>query len=234
MRYILGISMVMLMAYSCKQDFARMDAYSVHGIDVSHYQAAINWDTVASQDLNFAFVKASEGYSLVDTLFCHNWEEIKRVGLKRGAYHFFRPTISAAKQAELFTNWVELDYGDLPPVLDIEVLDGVSKVALISAVREWLFIVEIKYNIKPIIYTNLKFYNRYLAGHFDNYPVWIARYNEKREPRLACGRDWDFWQYGNTGRIPGIKGNVDFNVFNGTMLDLEEMSFAPSAVLSSK
>ena len=139
--------------------------------------------------------------------------------------------VSAAKQAKLFTEWVELDYGDLPPVLDIEVLDGVSKIDLISGVRKWLFTVEIKYNIKPIIYTNIKFYNKYLAGHFDDYPVWIARYND-REPRLACGRDWNFWQYGNTGRIPGIKGNVDFNVFKGSILELEEMGLAPKAVLS--
>lgn len=234
MRYILSISLIILLAYSCHHQAVNMHDYTVRGIDVSHYQAQINWDTIATQNIHFAFVKATEGNALTDSLYCHNWSEMKRVGLKRGAYHFFHPTISAEKQAKNFINLVELEFGDLPPVLDVEVLDGVSKVRLISSVREWLFNVEIKYNIKPIIYTNLKFYNKYLAGHFDDYPVWIARYNNTKMPILACGRDWDFWQYGSKGRLNGIKGDVDVNVFNGDIFDLEQLCLAPRAVLSNK
>ena len=208
-----------------------MNDFSVRGIDVSHYQAAINWDLVAAHPVHFAFVKATEGTNLSDSLYCHNWEELKRVGIKRGAYHFFHPDISAEEQARNFMEWADLQDGDLAPVLDIEVLNDVSKVQLISSVTEWLFLIEIKYNVKPIIYTNLKFYNKYLAGYFDDYPVWIARYNT-RMPLLACGRDWDFWQYGNKGRIEGIKGNVDFNVFNGTLDQLEQFCLAPKQILS--
>ena len=115
----------------------------------------------------------------------------------------------------------------MPPVLDVEVLDGVSKTILINGIRTWLYQIEIRYNVKPIIYTNLKFYNKILAGHFNDYPVWIARYSF-REPILASGRDWHFWQYGNRGRIKGVFGNVDFNVFNGTELDLERLCLAPN------
>ena len=231
MRYFLSIFLLILLSYSCEHQTVDMDDFSVRGIDVSHYQSTIDWDTVAAQNVHFAFVKATEGHDLNDSLFCRNWMEMKRVGLKRGAYHFFHPGTSAELQARQFMRWVELDQGDMAPVLDIEVLNGVSKVELISSVREWLFIVEIHFGIKPIIYTNLKFYNKYLAGHFDDYPVWIARYNTKM-PRLACGRDWDFWQYGNQGRIAGIEGNVDFNVFNGTLSQLESICLAPPAILS--
>lgn len=220
-----------LLLYSCKEQTMRMDSFEVHGIDVSHYQATVNWDTVASQDIHFAFIKATEGESMRDSTFCRNWEEMERVGIIRGAYHFFRPTISPIHQAKNFAYFVELQYGDLPPVLDVEVLDGVSKEELIEGIRTWIKYVEVNYYIKPIIYTNLNFYNRYLAGHFNDYPLWIARYND-REPVLACGTEWKFWQYGNRGRLKGIYGDVDFNVFSGTSLELEELCLTAETVIS--
>jgi lysozyme len=226
-----GMVLIALFVIGSCEDIGRFSRYGVHGIDVSHYQAAISWDCIARQNMSFAFVKATEGATFQDTLFCFNWEEMKRVEMKRGAYHFFRPRTPAHEQARHFTELVEMKEGDLPPVLDVEVLDGVSKVQLITAMRTWLYLVELKYNIKPIIYTNIKFYNKYLAGHFAEYPLWIARYNT-REPVLACGRDWLFWQYGSQGRIEGIDGFVDFNVFNGTHEDLNNLCLTPTPILS--
>jgi lysozyme len=159
---------------------------------------------------------------------------MQRVGIKRGAYHFFRPALSAYNQAGNFTAWVEMESGDLPPVLDVEVLDGVSKIELINKVRTWLFLVEIKCNIKPIIYTNQKFYNKHLAGYFSDYPIWIARYSSWRKPHLKARRDWTFWQYGDKGQLNGIKGPVDFNVFRGNIFELYELSLAEHMVLSQR
>lgn len=231
-RWIPGILAITLLV-SCEHDTIRRDEFEVHGIDVSHYQSIIDWESVATQDYHFAFVKATEGATLHDTMYCHNWAEMKQADLIRGAYHFFRPRTPATAQVDNFTNWVELEHGDLPPVLDVEVLDGVDKVRLISGIRTWLFLVELRYNIKPIIYTNLKFYNKYLAGHFTGYPLWIARYGRRR-PILACGRSWDFWQYGNRGKIEGIQGYVDFNVFSGSHAELDSLRLRPKPVLSNR
>ena len=233
MRYIISISTVLLLTFACETRTVRMDAYEVHGIDISHYQSRINWDSIAKQDVHFAFVKATEGLSLKDSLYYHNWQEIERIKLKKGAYHFYYPTLSAEDQAQNFISTVQLQSGDLPPVLDVEVLGSSSWVRLLSGMRIWLYLVEIQYGVKPIIYTNLKFYNKYLAGHFDDYPIWIARYNTK-EPSLACGRDWQFWQYGNRGSLPGIEGDVDFNVFRGSMEDLDALCLPASTVLSTR
>ena len=233
MRYLPGFLLLMAVVFSCTHPTVRMKGYEVHGIDVSHHQSRIIWDSVAAQEIHFAFVKASEGVSLYDSLYCFNWDEMKRVGIRRGAYHFFRPSFPAEEQVENFAFQVEMAYGDLPPVLDVEVLDGASKIQLITGVRTWLYLAEIQYGAKPILYTNLKFYNRYLAGHFDEYPIWIARYNS-REPRLACGRDWQFWQYGNEGKVNGIAGDVDFNVFNGSLSELESLCMAPPMILSQR
>ena len=233
MRYLFGIIVLVAVVFACTHQTVRVEGFEVHGIDVSHHQSRINWDSVAMQKVHFAFVKASEGVTLNDSLYCFNWEEMKRVGIRRGAYHFFRPNLPAEIQAENFASHAEMAYGDLPPVLDVEVLDGASKVQLITGIRTWLYLIEIRYGAKPILYTNLKFYNRYLAGHFDGYPLWIARYNS-REPRLACGRDWQFWQYGNRGKLNGIAGHVDFNVFNGSLDDLESLCMAPPVILSQR
>lgn len=230
MKHWIGIVAMATLAYACEQHTVRRYDYPVQGIDVSHHQARVDWQVIANQDIRFAFVKATEGATLCDSLFCHNWDNMKLAGIKRGAYHFFRPMISSLEQADNFTRSVNIEFGDLPPVLDVEVLDGVSKERLVNAVRTWLYYAEIRYGVKPIIYTNIKFYNKILAGHFNDYPMWIARYGV-REPTLACGRNWDFWQYGNSGKLKGIAGNVDFNVFNGSQADLEAMCLSPRKLI---
>lgn len=228
-RYILSISILVFLLSACSDETHRLETFEVQGVDVSHYQSTIHWDSVADQSFQFAFVKATEGESYVDSLFDHNWPEIRRVGMKRGAYHFFRPTLSAEAQFANFARHVALLPGDLPPVLDVEVIDEATKVELITRVRTWLYLTEIRFNIKPILYSNQKFYNRYLAGHFDDYPVWVARYST-RKPELAYQRSWHFWQYGNKGKIAGVNGYVDFNVFDGTLSQLEEMCWSPEPV----
>jgi len=199
-----------------------MPHFEVHGIDVSHYQSRINWDTVAAQKIAFAFVKATEGADHQDSLFNSNWSEIKRVGMRRGAYHFFRPRSSVLHQAQNFMDKVQLEAGDLPPVLDVEVADGASDELVIKRIKTWIEIIEHHYKIRPIIYTNLKFYSRYINNNFNKYPIWIARYNT-RTPNLGKNRDWKFWQYGDHGKLNGIDGFVDFNVFHGSLLELESL-----------
>ncbi len=209
-----------------------MEAYAVHGIDVSHYQSYINWDEVARQNISFSFVKASEGETLIDSLFAFNWQELQRVELKRGAYHFFRANIDGQRQAQHYIRQVSMSDGDLPPVLDVETIDGASPEQLRAQMQTWLDIVETHYRIRPIIYTNLKFYYRYLAGHFDQYPIWLARYS-KQKPEIA-GNRWHFWQYGNRGRVAGIEGDVDLNVFHGSLEELNYLCLPkPDAVLTS-
>lgn len=231
MRCAIAISFLALLMSSCGSETIRRNDYDVHGIDVSHYQKQINWDTVARQGIHFAFVKATEGEELKDSLFQKNWSEIQRVGIRRGAYHFFHPTLSSVHQAKNYIDQVVLLRGDLPPVLDIEVTGGLPRPVLVERVKTWLMIIERHYQIRPIIYTNLKFYTRYLSGEFSHHPIWIARYSWLK-PWLVDGRDWHFWQYGDRGQLPGIQGDVDFNVFRGSLAELETLCLNRSAVLS--
>ena len=217
---------------SCEGETERMAGYEVHGVDVSRYQGDIDWDLVQNEEVHFAFVKASEGNTFRDTFFQRNWEALGQKEIRRGAYHFFRPEVTAIEQAKNFISLVKLDKGDLPPALDIEVMGNISKSELVTAAKSWLQMIESKYGLKPIVYTNMKFYNEYLAGNFDDYYLWIARYNSTLPPRLSGGKQWDFWQYGNRGKLDGINHDVDFNVFRGGLLELEIMTEKETTNLS--
>lgn len=192
--------------------------FSIHGIDVSRYQQTIAWDVVKEMkvkqiQLGFVFIKATEGIGNVDPEFYRNWKKSKQAGMIRGAYHFFNAAKDGREQAEKFIKTVELEKNDLPPVLDIEQLNGTSIVVLKKELKEWLDIVENHYKVKPVIYTNVDFYSRYLGKDFDSYPLWAAHYYQYDEPRI--NRNWSFWQHSEEGRVSGILSKVDFNVFNG-------------------
>jgi lysozyme len=192
--------------------------YSIHGIDVSRYQQVIDWDNVKQMQvenvkIDFAFIKATEGVNNVDPYFHRNWKKAKDAAMARGAYHFFIATRSGKTQAENFIRKVQLEPGDLPPVLDVEERYGVPPQKLRQRVLDFLATVEEYYKVKPILYTNVDFYQYYLKDEFDGYPLWVAHYLQKERPRIY--RDWAFWQHNESGRVNGIAAFVDFNVFNG-------------------
>lgn len=200
---------------------------TLRGVDVSHHQKVIEWDSVAVKEpVDFAFVKATEGHDFVDSLFCRNWDELKRLGIRRGAYHFFRAYGCGDEQANLFLSQVDMAPGDLAPVLDLECLDGIAPEVMVNEARIWLEVVETQLGVKPIIYSNQHFYETYLSGHLDGFPLWIARYSEDK-PLLATGRNWDFWQFSNEGCIDGICKKVDLNVFPGTPEMLDRLCWYP-------
>jgi lysozyme len=216
----------------CGGEIGRRTDYEIDGIDISRYQSRINWKELVEQKFDFVFVKATEGGDHRDTMFDSHWESIKKAGLKRGAYHFFRPGISPLLQAKNFINQVELQPGDLPPVIDIEVTDGASKTIIVNRIKSWLEIVEIRYGVKPIIYTHLKFYYNYIVGNFDDYPLWIAKYGDVK-PQLVNSEKFKFWQYSNHGEVKGIKGDVDFNVFDGSRDDFDAFCIKHNSAISA-
>ena len=200
--------------------------YQLHGIDVSRYQKTIGWQLVKEMEvdgisISFAFIKATEGTLKKDPQFERNWQQAAAQKMVRGAYHYFLPSKNGKAQAQHFIQNVSLSSGDLPPVLDIEETHGLSKTVLLQQLNAWVSEVEQHYGIKPIIYTNAHFYEKYLAGSFDHYPLWVAHYQQQDQPRI--GRHWHFWQHSETGRVNGIDAPVDLNVFNGNIIDFENL-----------
>ncbi|MDR1887451.1 MAG: glycoside hydrolase family 25 protein [Prevotellaceae bacterium] len=205
------------------------EGYKLHGIDVSRYQDVIDWKYLESftgdkkdVKISFAFIKATEGRSIQDPFFATNWENIGKTDIIRGAYHYFIPTRSASEQAQNFIVGVELSKGDLPPVLDIEITGGVGAAKLRENIKIWLNAVEKHYGMKPIIYSYIDFYEKYIIVDRDlkKYPLWVAHYDRKK---IEFSEPWLFWQHSDKGRIPKIGENVDFNVFNGSLEELKAL-----------
>jgi lysozyme len=208
------------------------ESYAIHGIDVSKYQSMIAWEEVKAMkvkniQLGFAFIKATEGIGNTDPQYKRNWKKAKENAIIRGAYHFFIASKDGRMQAENFIDKVELEPGDLPPVLDAEQLNGTSSTQLKTEMKKWLDIVENHYGVKPVIYTNVDFYKRYLGSDFDSYPLWVAHYYQPDQPRI--GRGWNFWQHSDEGRVNGIVSRVDFNVFNGDSVEFRNLLIAENA-----
>lgn len=199
-----------------------LSSFEHHGIDVSHYQDTIDWALVKSNDVSFAFTKATEGLKYVDSKFKKNWTEMKNIGIPRGAYHFFHPKADAKAQALHFIKTVTLEPGDLPPVLDIEVVEGVATKEIEEKIKIWLELVEASYGVKPIIYSSKSFIADNLSSGFNKYPLWIAAYSKSVPKGLGDWESWSIWQHSQSGEIVGINGAVDLSVFSGSKDDLKE------------
>ena len=203
------------------------DNHSIHGIDVSYYQGKIDWKKVKhmhedSVHISFAFIKATEGIIQVDPYFQRNWRECPKAGIICGAYHYFRPEMNGKWQARFFLQNVKTKSGDLPMAVDIEQLEGVSPDVMRTALKVFLKFITIETNIKPIIYSDLKFYNDNLSGYFSDYSIWLAHYSE---PDLEAEKaiKWSFWQHNNKASVNGINGAVDFDVFKGDSLAFRKL-----------
>ncbi len=220
-------------------DVSYPDGYEIHGIDISHHQGRIDWDelkdngTINHCPIRFVMIKATEGATRTDENFHENFFQARENGFTRGAYHFFSVHTPAKDQANHFISTVDLENGDLPPVLDVEhkpkqQTDEQFK----NSILQWLNIVEKHYQVKPIIYTYFKFKMRYLSDPvFDQYPYWIAHYYVDS---LQYQGPWKFWQHTDVGRLPGIKGNVDFNIYNGSYYDLRQMTIGSQETIGVK
>jgi lysozyme len=197
------------------------------GIDVSHFQGRVDWQAVKAAGCSFAFAKATEGTNVTDPYFAANWAGMKEAGLLRGAYHFYRAGEPAEEQAAHFLSTVRFEPGDLPPVLDIEVNDGVTGQPLVGGVQLWLDAVEPVAGATPVIYTNAPFWDAHFAGGgFSQYPLWIAHYTDAPAPApLPEGwAVWTFWQYSQSLTVGGVSGPADHDYFNGTAADLQALA----------
>ena len=208
--------------------------YEIHGIDISHYQGDINWQLlrngmIGGCPLRFVMIKATEGADKLDDNFNDNFYNARDHGFIRGAYHFWSNHSSARDQAYYFLKQVHLEDGDLPPVLDVEHKPKDQSVEDFQRdVLTWLHIVEDKYHVKPMIYTYYKFKDEYLgAPVFDDYPYWIAHYYVEK---VTYKGKWKFWQHTDAGKLPGITGFVDLNVYNGSFYDLKQMTIGRQKV----
>ena len=210
------------------------EKYPVQGVDVSHYQGIIDWEVLAGENIDFAFIKATEGSGTQDTRFEYNWEEAHKTDLKVGAYHFFSFDSEGSTQADNYIATVPVNDNALPPVIDVEFYgDKKDNSPKLEDVKEQLGVLisrlENTYGKTPIIYCTYSTYVRYIKDNFDECTLWIR--NTYYKPGVFDGVDWTIWQYTDEGKKAGYDGYedgkkaeeyIDLNVFNGTKDEFEE------------
>ncbi len=197
------------------------------GIDVSHWQGAIDWTKVKLAGKTFSFAKATEGVGFKDDRYDRNKAGAMGQGIKFGAYHFARPGNNPVTEADWFVNNMGLQRGMLIPALDIEVTGGLGPTALTNWVKAWLQRVVDRTGAKPMIYTSPSFWRNNLNDSrwfADNgYSIlWVAHWNTTSPSVPGSnwgGKSWTFWQYSDSGSVPGISGNVDLNRYRFSTFD---------------
>ncbi len=199
--------------------------YPIRGIDVSNHQGNIDWSKIPKDQFRFVYIKATEGGDFKDKSFDINWKEANANGFRVGAYHFFTLCRSGKDQAQNFVSNVPKLRSALPPVADLEFVGNCKERPPIADVKkeikEFLDILETYYGQKPILYLTYEFIDLYLSESFFEYPIWIR--DIFKHPSLSSDRNWIIWQYNSRGRVKGIDGPVDLNVFKGTDKDLEKL-----------
>lgn len=182
---------------------------------MSHHQRRIDWAKLRAEGYDFAFIKATEGGDYRDPLFTANWPAAERAGLARGAYHFFTFCTAGDKQAANFLAVVAPGQAMLPPAVDIEFHGNCAQPPPAADIRAelatFLQRVEASYARRPILYVTNRSYKQIVGGGFSDYPIWAR--NIFREPRVE---GWTFWQYADRGRVDGVAGLVDLDLYRGT------------------
>jgi lysozyme len=199
--------------------------YPVVGVDVSNHQGKIDWDRLASSGVAFAYIKATEGETFKDKSFARNWAEAERVGIRRGAYHFYSLCRSTDAQAKNFIETVPNDPKALPPVVDVEQI-GTCTATLTPAdhveiLEQFLGALERHYGRRPIVYTTQEFNASVLDSGLSGERFWAR---SLVIPPTFRRDQWVIWQYHNRGRRPGVKGNLDLDVFRGTRAEFDRFA----------
>ena len=229
-RIIIGLSIPLLLAVSflfvrflfyegyIRLNYPSYHEYPIQGVDVSNHQNEINWEILDKQQVQFAFIKATEGGDFKDKSFARNWEEANKNGVVRGGYHFFTFCKDGGEQALNFIETVPNDSNMLPPVIDLEYGGNCklvrSKEDVLKDIDTFIFMVEAAYKRNVIIYVTNDFYDDFLIGRYPNNPIWFR--DIRRKPRIKDGRTWLFWQFANRGLLEGVDTQIDLNVFAGT------------------
>ncbi|MCG7269689.1 glycoside hydrolase family 25 protein [Corynebacterium amycolatum] len=209
------------------------------GVDVSKWQrpggVALKWNEVAASGQKFAFIKATDGVEGDQKYFLEDSIAAAKAGLYVGSYHKAHPDRSATAQADQYVEALQQRDEQistdktLPPVLDIELDNGLNPTQLQKWTKDFLERVEEKTGETPMIYTYRWFWQNPMGNStdFTDYPLWLAAYEDSAPTSLPGG--WEsmaFWQRSSTGRVDGIPTIVDEDVFNGTEAELQQLAAA--------
>lgn len=205
--------------------------YPVQGITVSALQGVINFNALEMENISFAYLRASEGESLVDEQFKASWDNSKDSTVKTGAYHKFSFSDDGETQAENFIKTVGKIANSgyrLHPAVEVT-KNGLSlayspdKDTVVRELKKFCKAVKDEYGVNPIIITGDKFYKDYLQDDFSGFKLWIVDLFSK-----PSSISWSLWCYSPRGKLNGISnsGNyINLSAFNGSKQDFIKLQY---------
>lgn len=199
-----------------------------HGLDLSKWNG--DWLEHLQgplQGIAFVYARASDGLAH-DPSFDAHWSALARLGLARGAYHFYRAGDDAQAQVQKFMQRLgPTGPRDLPPALDVEAESfaalpaDVDRQAVVEALLGALALLERSTGRVPLVYTNIDVGNRWLADpRFARYPLWIADWSRRDAPRLPAAwreRGHLIWQRTDRYTLPAAGAlSLDLDIYAGS------------------
>lgn len=214
---VCGVGGALLYAGIIRFNHPSLEAFPIQGVDVSHHQGAIDWGSLQSSRVRFAYIKASEGATFRDPRFLINWSQARQVGVIPGAYHYFTLCRPGAEQASNFLAVLSTAIGRrLPPAIDLEYGGNCVNRPTVSEfwaeLDEFLEIVERQAGCRAVLYVTKEFHETYVVARAHDRRLWVR--NIYRQPPLP-DPTWHLWQFANRGRMPGVETYVDLNAFRG-------------------
>ena len=195
---------------------------SYPGVDVSAFQGNIDWKKVKQSGIDFAIIRLGyRGYEsgkLVEDEYARaNLKNAKEAGLRIGAYFFSQAlNIKETDQEIQFMLKILGDTKlDMPVVLDWEIPANTARTRNMDArtltdIQRHFCGQMRSQGYQPMIYFNWhQSEHLYVLHELEEYPFWLALYQD----RMTYPWKVEMWQYSDKGRVPGINGNVDLNVY---------------------
>ncbi len=185
------------------------------GIDISEFQGEIDFEEVRRSGIEAVYIRVGAG-EYTDEYFAENYERAKAAELKIGFYHYVtaRSVDEGRRQARFFASLAAGREPDMRLAMDFEYFGSLS-VSQINAISE-AYLDELTALTKreAVIYSDLSnarnIFSRALA---EKYPLWAAQYGADEPSANGKWREWVGFQYTDEGRVGGIYGNVDRNIF---------------------
>lgn len=185
------------------------------GIDISEFQGEIDFEEVRRSGIEVVYIRVGAG-EYTDEYFAENYERAKAAGLKIGFYHYVtaRSVEEGRRQARFFASLAAGREPDMRLAMDFEYFGSLS-VSQINAISEaYLDELTALTRREAVIYSDLSsarnIFSRALA---EKYPLWAAQYGADEPSANGKWREWVGFQYTDEGRVGGIYGNVDRNIF---------------------
>lgn len=208
-------SLFLMFFYCTSLAFGPSNENLYQGIDISSWQGYVNFSAVKKSGIDIVYIKSSEGISYVNPYLEYSYKNAKSNGLKVGFYHYVtaKNTTQARNQATFFAKTISGKQFDCKLAMDFENFSTLSKYEVNQISKVFLNTLQSLSNSQPIIYSNSYSARTIFDKSLNSYPLWIANYGVTSPSNNGKWQYWQGWQYTSSGRVNGVSGSVDRNVF---------------------